>query len=417
MYRALLAATLVLSATPVLADAITYSGTLGKSDIVLELTGDPATERLPPAGRYFYASKGIDIPLTGLTTAGGKLQMIELGVCTETACAIDDNGKVTKAPPGGNWALSHSADGKTLTGVWTSADKKKSFPISLAKVGTRQLPADSDTSPMALYAIVTELAMGDTAITRRTSPYDFLRMDVPQDKSVPETMEGSRFQYLSDPRTKFPFPTIVNLADGSDPSTANAYLQALHWSFNADAFDCEARQYAEFEWTPSVSYALGTYGGYTENEFTEVLGITPRVLSFLESGSTDCGYAHPNNHAEYNNVDVTAGKPLALNEIFTGWRKPDDANGPGPAPALADFVRSHLKQAEVDLTDADCDYDNLIDTNLAVAFKPNNTVLFALDGLEYAIQACGADLWQGPITDLKPYLAPTAADYFPVLKN
>jgi hypothetical protein len=44
-------------------------------------------------------------------------------------------------------------------------------------------------------------------------------------------------------------------------------------------------------------------------------------------------------------------------------------------------------------------------------------VLLTLDGLEYAIQACGADLWEGPITDLKPCLALPAADYFPVLKN
>jgi hypothetical protein len=43
--------------------------------------------------------------------------------------------------------------------------------------------------------------------------------------------------------------------------------------------------------------------------------------------------------------------------------------------------------------------------------------LLTLDGLEYASQACGADLWEGPITDLKPYLASTAADYFPVLRN
>jgi hypothetical protein len=417
MLRALFAAALSVTASPALADAVVYSGTLGKAPIVLELTGDPKTETLPPAGRYFYASKGVDIPLTGLITVGGKLRMIELGVCTEATCTVDGNGKVTKAPPGGEWTLSFAADGQTLAGTWTGADKKKSFPIALTKIGIRELPTDSAVSPTALYAIVTELAMGDMPITEQTSPYDFKRMDVPQDKSKVETMEGSSFQYLSDPRTKFPFPTIVSLADGSDPSAANAYLEAQHWSFNADAFDCEARQYADFEWSPSVGYALGTYGGYTDNEFTEVLGLTPKILSYLESGSTDCGYAHPNNHAEYNNIDIAAGKPLAVDKIFLGWREPDDANGPGPSAALADFVRSHLKDADVDLTDTDCDYSNLIDTNLAVAFKPDNTVLLTLDGLEYAIQACGADLWEGPITDLKPYLALTAADYFPVLRN
>ena len=81
-------------------------------------------------------------------------------------------------------------------------------------------------------------------------------------------------------------------------------------------------------------------------------------------------------------------------------------------------MRSHLKDPGLNLADAEsCDYDSLIETNLAVAFKPNNTVLLALDGLEYAIQACGADLWEGPITDLRPYVGLTAAQYFPVLKN
>ena len=168
MLRALFAAALSVTASPALADAVVYSGTLGKAPIVLELTGDPKTETLPPAGRYFYASKGVDIPLTGLITVGGKLRMIELGVCTEATCTVDGNGKVTKAPPGGEWTLSFAADGQTLAGTWTGADKKKSFPIALTKIGIRELPTDSAVSPTALYAIVTELAMGDMPITEQT---------------------------------------------------------------------------------------------------------------------------------------------------------------------------------------------------------------------------------------------------------
>lgn len=419
MQRALLAATLALLASPALADAITYSGTLGGAPIVLELMSDPATDRLPPSGRYFYVSKGIDIPLTGLLRGKTKLQMVEDAPCTETTCTVDDDGKITKANMNGYWLVAPSADGTTLIGDWTGIDKKKSLPISLTKVGSRKLPDGIKIStPLPLLDIVIDFAMGNTPITMETSPYDFLRMDVPQNKSKLETMEGSTFQYLSDPRTKFQFPTIVSLADGSDPAKANAYLQAEHWSFNADAFDCEARQYPTFEWNLGVSYAAGTYGYYTEDEFTEVLGLTPTILSYLEAGSTDCGYAHPNNHAEYNNIDVAAGKPLDLGKIFVGWRAADDANGPGPAAGLVDFVRSHLKDPGLDLADDEsCDYDSLVASNLAVAFKPNNTVLLALDGLDYSIQACGADLWEGPITDLKPYLALTAARYFPVLKN
>lgn len=419
MQRALLAATLALLASPALADAITYSGTLGGAPIVLELMSDPATDRLPPSGRYFYVSKGIDIPLTGMLRGKTKLQMVEDAPCTETTCAVDDDGKFTKAALNGLWLVAASADGTTLTGDWTSMDKKTSLPIALTKVGSRKLPDGIKRStPLPLLDIVVDFAMGNIPITQEASPYDYLRMDVPQDKTEPQTMEGNTFQYLSDPRTKFPFPTIVSLADGSDPAKANAFLQTEHWSFNADAFDCEARQYPSFEWNPMVGTDAGTYGGYTEDEFTEVVGLTPTILSFLEGGSTDCGYPHPNNHANYNNVDVATGKPLDLGKIFLGWRPRGDANGAGPSAALVDFVRSHLTDPNLDLADDEsCGYDNLVATNLAVAFKPNNTVLLTLDRLDYSIQACGADLWEGPITELKPYLALTAARYFPVLKN
>jgi hypothetical protein len=416
MYRALLAAALVLLASPALADAVTYTGTLGKTSIVLELTSDPASTETPFAGRYFYASKGIDIPLDGVSAKGSKLTLNEEGICTETTCANDNDGYTIKFPISAKWTLTTSADGKTLSGTWTA--KGKSLPIALTKVGTRTLPDSTEMTPAGLGAIVSDFAMNqDIVISTQTSPYDFLRMDVPPIKSDPTTFDGSTFQYLSDPRTKFPFPTIVSLKDGSDPTAANAVLRNIHWSLNADAFDCETHQYAGSGWwNPMANYPSGTYGDYTENEFNEVLGLTPKILSWLDSGSTDCGYAHPNNHATYHNLDIPTGTPLDLSKIFAGWSQPGDAGG--PSKALADFVRSHLKDADINLAEpGDCDYDSLVGTNLAVAFKPDNKVLLALDGLDYAIMACGADLWEGPITELKPYLASTAADYFPVLKN
>ena len=253
MHRALLAAALALLASPALADAITYSGTLGEAPIVLELMSDPTVDRLPPSGRYFYASKGADIPLTGMVRGKTKLQLAEDAICTETTCAVDDNGKLTKMQLNGMWVVEPSTDGTALIGTWTSMDKTKSLPISLTKVGSRTLPDDvSKISALPLLDIVMDFATGETPITKEASPYDYLRMDVPQDKSKPETLEGSTFQYLSDPRTKFSFPTIVSLADGSDPAKANAYLQSQHWSLNADAFDCEARQYPSFDWNPMV---------------------------------------------------------------------------------------------------------------------------------------------------------------------
>jgi len=131
MHRALLAAALALLASPALADAITYSGTLGDAPIVLELMSDPTVDRLPPSGRYFYASKGADIPLTGMVRGKTKLQLAEDAICTETTCAVDDNGKLTKMQLNGMWVVEPSTDGTALIGTWTSMDKTKSLPISL----------------------------------------------------------------------------------------------------------------------------------------------------------------------------------------------------------------------------------------------------------------------------------------------
>ncbi|TKB83156.1 MAG: hypothetical protein E5W81_11055, partial [Mesorhizobium sp.] len=93
------AAILVLS-TAAEAEPVTYAGKLGKSDIVVEFTGDPAAPGGPLAGRYFYRSKGVDIPLQARSQKGSKFELAE-----EEACGADncDNGKA--APIAAVWRL------------------------------------------------------------------------------------------------------------------------------------------------------------------------------------------------------------------------------------------------------------------------------------------------------------------------
>ncbi|MEP6566967.1 MAG: hypothetical protein ABJB10_17675, partial [Mesorhizobium sp.] len=50
-------------ATAALAEPVTYAGKIGQTDIVVEFTSDPSSPDGPLAGRYFYRSKGVDIPL------------------------------------------------------------------------------------------------------------------------------------------------------------------------------------------------------------------------------------------------------------------------------------------------------------------------------------------------------------------
>jgi hypothetical protein len=93
---------------------------------------------------------------------------------------------------------------------------------------------------------------------------------------------------------------------------------------------------------------------------------------------------------------------------------PDDVKW-GPDDELVEFLMANAHNDEIDLSDPDCGYDDLFRNNLAVAFKPGDRVLFSLDGVEYAIRSCAADLYEAPIADLEGLLAPTAKDYFPAL--
>ncbi len=61
--------------------------------------------------------------------------------------------------------------------------------------------------------------------------------------------------------------------------------------------------------------------------------------------------------------------------------------------------------------------EELIATNLAVTFKQGDIAVFTLQGLPHAIQACQENIFEAPLSDLRDYLAPSAAKYFPSLGN
>ncbi|MEO8758327.1 MAG: hypothetical protein ABI398_11330, partial [Devosia sp.] len=243
---------------------------------------------------------------------------------------------------------------------------------------------------------------------------------------------GSSFQYLTDPRTKFAFPTIVSLAGKADPTAANAYLQALHWELNTDALRCESQHYAGLGWFASMDFAAGPLGDYPD-EWFDVQYLSPTLMSWREGGSLNCGGAHPYNHSDVYNLDVKTGTIIAMSRIFKGWiartfdgkivddqadarTHPDDFSW-GPDKALGDLVRAHLNNGDFDLSDPDCGYNDLVDSDLAIGFRQPDIVVFGFRTLENAIEACAGEIYDAPVAELKDYLAPGAADYFPSLRN
>jgi hypothetical protein len=432
MRLAVLAA-ILLSATPAMAlDAITFKGTLGRSSILVELT-DPAEGMV--VGRYSYLRVGGDIPLHNLDGIDA-IELAEEAPCTEAICILDSDGAVAEAPIGGRWSLNFSDDGRALSGTWTPDGKSgKALDIALTEVGRRTLPEGTEASPMGLVdSAFMQLYAAGAPLTAETAPYDFAKMAVTLVEGDVQTLDGSSFRFVSDPRSVFAFPRIVALADGSAPETANRVLAERHARINVAAFSCLNKAYAGFAYSGyDVSMEGGSLGDY-DSETIALTYLSPTVLGWTESGSTWCGGAHPNNHFDSFLIDLKTGKPLALGKVFRDWMATSKIDDYGAmvdqaealaAPqdylwaageALVDYVRAnHTLRDDAGYMEH-CDPDELIESNLGLRFAPGDKVVFSLTGLPHAIHACTEDLLTLPLSEVRPLLAPTAHEYFPGLQ-
>ena len=416
------------------ADAWTYRGTLGKAPVVVEFTRDPTASGKPLAARYFYPSQGVDIPLQ--PGSGGSLN--EEKPCTVKICEDPPDGQTARPPIGAIWSLKADASGAlagTLVGTW-KAGSGAPQPVKLDRVASRPTGKDFDGTPQALVDLTDQrLWSADPTISRQATPYDFLKMQATL-TAGPETAWGDvAFRYVIDPRTKFHYPRISRLPGVAEITSApaNRYLEGRHWALNIGALDCKAQQYQGFGWREVYADSAGTFGGFDEQTI-EVSYLSPKLMSWTESGSLFCGGAHPENFTRSYTLDVAKGAPLDLSRIFRGWvaRKRGEADGPtidlttaraaaadtygwGPDKALAAFVETHREKQDTE-TEKDCGLSDLVSTNLAIRFAEGQRVVFALEGLPHVIAACEGDLFDTPITELKALLAPEAAEYFPELR-
>ena len=255
---------------------MTYSGTIGKAEIVVEFTSPPAAATMPFAGRYFYRHNGIDIPLDAATVGAGKLVLDEEKPCSKANCQLNADGTVKQFHLGARWELTASSDGKSLSGTWTEDGRQ--LPVAVSFVGTSILPKTSDVSSWALADTTSDLYYSEPAptISMANAPYDYLRMQTKLEMTNPITWNGSSYRYVTDARTKFRFPRVVELADGSNVGPANALLQNEQWEQSLQALDCAAKQYFGFGWNVNLVGIGGTLGGY-QDEQVEVAYLSPEI--------------------------------------------------------------------------------------------------------------------------------------------
>jgi hypothetical protein len=424
---------LCLAAVPAFAhaEAYVYEGTIGDKKIAVEFSDEPAPGNTDLFGRYFYVDQGADIPLHAIKAQRSRLGLVEEVACVEEKnnCPNAQDETPSNPPLGAKWQLEVSDDSETIDGEFTI--NGRNLPVHLEIYGFRDF--DTTTGLQGLSAFAAGLWYDGTVLTFETSPYDYLKAtSVKLTEGDPIKMTGGTFRYVTDPRTKFQFPRIVSL-DGGEQTAANAYLEQRHWKMNLDALYCVSQQYQGFGWN-GYNFDAGTLGWWDE-ETIDVAYLTPTVMSWTESGSLSCGGAHPYNHHEFFNLDVAAGTLLDESRVFRGWiaknfdseivdleearANPSEYQW-GPDEELLAFVNAHrATNEELGFTggEDDCPIDELIPQYLAIGFTGDDVVKFSMDGMPNVVVACGSDLYEAPVANLKDLLTPEAVNYFPSLAN
>ncbi|WP_157959663.1 hypothetical protein [Devosia submarina] len=425
----------VLMAAPACAaEAVTYQGTLGDKPVVVELT-DLGEEIV--AGRFSYLDSGMDIPLASQANSAGAVSLVEEAQCTEQSCVIDDEGNIEQVPVAGVWTLEVDAEGKVSGARSSSKEGGESLSIELMEAGRRTLPEGTEITPLALRdSAWPERYQMPYGFAPEALPYESAKMAVGLEEVEPvQTLEGSTYRFVVDPRTKLAFPRLVSLADGTSPDAANAALAQRHAAINAEALDCLAGGYAGFSFGGySVSMEGGSLGGY-DDENIEIAYLSPTVLNWTEAGSTYCGGAHPNNHYDSFIMDVRTGEPLPLGKIFKDWTAISNINdyeaeidqaealqAPqnylwAAGQPLIDYVVANRTPGSDASFEEECGFDELIQSNLGMRFAPGDKVVFALQGLPHVSFACTSDLLTVELSQIPELLAPDATQYLPGLSQ
>lgn len=386
-----LTALLAAAATPALADAISYTGHLGKLQIILEIT--TAGGDTPQVGRYAYLSKGVDIPLH-VTADGAGLRLREESPCTEALCRTAGGDLATEAPIGAEWQLSGVAGDQQLDGTWRDLKSGKSFKIDLTRAGRRP-QGDGSYDP---FEALTGFALEGGAAA--TPKYDVMKMDYPFKRGEATAFGDGVIRMDIDPRNGLDYPVIVSLP-GGDPTALNAYLARQRVQAEMPAFSCGATAYLGLGWSGSPSDGSD---GFEGNWSIQLEHLSPRLMGFSESGSYFCGGAYPNNFTEERLLDARTGTAIVAEHLLAGWR--DDA----PTPELVAYVNEHRDRSDSE-RETDCGLNDLVATNLGVYFRQHSLV-FPLKGLPHVIFACTDDILEIPLKDARPLLTDAGAAYF-----
>ena len=253
-----------------------FEGTLGKVAILVELNAGPEKTEYKggysDGSRYSYLPKAFDLKLL-LESEGESLEFAE---STQPQFAIAELPKDDPARTG-HWSI--KVAGEKAVGTWTSADGKKTLPIKLKRlplVANEDVPKNNSQ----LTATYNKRWFETEKISGAANPKTFGKVKLAFEKDSAFNLE---------------MPVFTAMPDKAVMERANAMLRDYYRTSLIQNRDCinglreEPSSPFEPEYGFEISYA------------------TPRVLSLLDSGSVDCGGAHPNNYAIYTTFDLVGG--------------------------------------------------------------------------------------------------------------
>ncbi|WP_107311097.1 hypothetical protein [Burkholderia metallica] len=386
-----------------------YEGTLqGAGAVVMELDVRPAADG-SISGRYFYAQHGVDIPLHGTPA-----QLVEPLVRTQLP---DDE----RSPLGWREQADFSRAAATWQGTrdkagyrgrWTDARTDKTRSFALRRIAEYDPDA---VAPGAVEAITNRIAGGvgsgiasGAAIDMRQAPYATLKLAGHAQPAGPEIGDGTvAYRMWRDPRTELMYPRLSRHPDPAVMERVNRLLEQQHWQMNLAALECASTRYTD------DGPAAGSLGGYDDEQVT-VTWLSPAVLGIVESGSTYCGGAHPNNHYDPVTFDLLRGTYLDWNRVIDATTAGKDGD-PETSPALVSFITRLRDKGESGTRATDGSESiacaDVFPQYLAFEFDAPGKLSFSVSGIGHAMGACLGPQLDASFAALAPILKPSGSRY------
>ena len=378
-----------------------YRGTLGSTAVVMEL-GEPQADGVRE-GRYFYPRYGVDIPLKGPLHAVAEAQPLAPELLEQQGgdAPVFTNATLRTVV----WRMQVQGDG-SLAGEWEDGIRAKKLRFHLKHIAHYDPellgPIGMGIVTQAYGQSADSALAQDGAITEKATPYDFLRMHLQPLQQGKEVVLAPNLAWrpVRDARTQFWYPRLTRHPDAKILAQTNAVLEQRHWAMGFSALGCKSSIYLD------MGPAAGSLGNYNEEQIT-VSFLSTALMSVVESGSTDCGGAHPNNHFNPFVLDLRRGGYLDFRRLFKGAAYRDYSLA--FSPRMQALIRQAVDKQPEPRDDDDC--TDLLPQYMAVMLDKPDKVSFVISGIGHAMGVCLGSGVSVPFSQLKPVLAPGAKAY------